>query len=198
MATMSAAKGRGAASGKKQKEISAEVSLPSRREFLYYIWGASMALLLGQATAGIIWFSLPRFKEGTFGGIFVFPPDRVPSTQAGVPESEPSGRFHVTNTDSGLLALYAVCTHLGCLPRWETDKFQCPCHGSQFALDGGYITGPAPRPLDRFPMTITFTDGTVMQTNAAGDPVDLRGRSTSEITSIEIDTGSTIRRPNNA
>ena len=47
-----------------------EISAPSRREFLYYIWTASLLLLLGEATAGIIWFALPRFKEGTFGGTF--------------------------------------------------------------------------------------------------------------------------------
>ncbi len=64
------------AKGKAAAEVQANV--PSRREFLYYIWGASMALLLGEATAGLIWFALPRFKEGTFGGVFTYPPDKLP------------------------------------------------------------------------------------------------------------------------
>jgi len=58
-----------------------QVEAPSRREFLYYIWGASIALLIGEAGAGLIWFALPRFKEGTFGGIFNFPPDQVPGVE---------------------------------------------------------------------------------------------------------------------
>ena len=57
---------------------SIQVAAPSRREFLYYIWGASMALLLGQTSAGLIWFAFPRFKEGEFGGTFAFNPEELP------------------------------------------------------------------------------------------------------------------------
>lgn len=43
------------------------------------------------------------------------------------------------------------CTHLGCVYHWESDarKFVCPCHNSEFGLDGKVLAGPAPRPLDR-------------------------------------------------
>lgn len=170
----------------------AEVAAPSRREFLYYIWGASMALLLGEATAGLIWFALPRFKEGTFGGVFNFPPDKVP--QAGTaPVSEPAGRFWVANAPEGLVVLYGVCTHLGCLPKWVdiNERFECPCHGSKFELNGKFIDGPAPRSLDRFRTTITFDDGTQVVTNGNGDPIPLEGRT---IASIAIDTGSRVMR----
>lgn len=50
----------------------------------------------------------------------------------------------------GLHAVSAVCTHMGCLAGWnETDRtWDCPCHGSRFALDGSVIHGPAVEPLD--------------------------------------------------
>jgi len=169
-----------------------QVAAPNRREFLYYIWGASMALLLGEATATIIWFSLPRFKEGTFGGVFSFAADRVPSVGSG-PLNVPEGRFWVSNSDKGLVILYAVCTHLGCLPKWVdvNFRFECPCHGSKFQIDGTYIEGPAPRSLDRFKTTLTFTDGSTVVQNASGDPIDLAGR---EIASVAIDTGTRLKR----
>ena len=45
----------------------------SRREFLYYIWGASIALISLQATGLLVWYLLPRFREGEFGGTFTLP-----------------------------------------------------------------------------------------------------------------------------
>jgi len=200
MATVTAAEGKSRAAATKAA-AAVEVSAPSRREFLYYIWGASIALLLGQAGAGLIWFALPRFKAGTFGGVFNFPPDRLPQLAGSAPVSQPEGRFHVVRTeDDGLVTLYGVCTHLGCLPKWQTDRFACPCHGSQYTLPGNWITGPAPRGLDMFPMRVTFDDGSVEETPGSAASVDgsayaikLNGRS---IAKIEIDTGSRIKRPN--
>ncbi len=182
-----------AAATKGNLQETVTVSPPSRREFLYYIWGASLILLTGQSVAGILWFAYPRFAEGTFGGTFSFPPERVPIA-GGDPESEPAGRFHVAHMeDDSLVVLYGVCTHLGCLPPWipANERFECPCHGSKFELDGLYIEGPAPRSLDRFFTTITFDDGTIETTNETGDPIPLQGR---RIASIQIDTGNRIRR----
>jgi len=49
-----------------------------------------------------------------------------------------------------LHAVSAVCTHMGCLVGWnETDRsWDCPCHGSRFALDGEVIHGPAVKALE--------------------------------------------------
>jgi len=44
------------------------------------------------------------------------------------------------------------CPHLGCGYKWDEDRteFVCPCHDSFFTKDGGIISGPSPRPLDRY------------------------------------------------
>lgn len=51
----------------------------------------------------------------------------------------------------GIYALYAVCTHLGCITRWQPsqDQMRCFCHGSAFLRTGENVEGPAPRPLER-------------------------------------------------
>lgn len=176
-----------------KEEVAVEVAGPSRREFLYYIWGASMVMLLGEATAGIIWFSLPRFEEGEFGGVFPFNASEIPE-QGSAPVEIPEGRLWLSYNQDGFRALYAVCTHLGCLPKWSENnfRFECPCHGSKFELDGEYITGPAPRGLDRFQTTITFADGTTASTPADGGPIPLEGK---EIAQVRVDTGSRINGP---
>lgn len=47
--------------------------------------------------------------------------------------------------------LTATCPHAGCFINYDerTNTFVCPCHNSQFALDGAIIDpSPSPRPMD--------------------------------------------------
>ena len=55
-----------------------------------------------------------------------------------------------------IYALSTVCTHLGCTPNWfaNEQKFKCPCHGSGFYKTGINFEGPAPRPLERFKISL--------------------------------------------
>ena len=62
-----------------------------------------------------------------------------------------------------IYALSTVCTHLGCTPNWMSadSKFKCPCHGSGFYTTGINFEGPAPRPLERFKITLS-DEGEIM------------------------------------
>lgn len=53
--------------------------------------------------------------------------------------------------DGALHKLLPACTHLGCPVSWnEADRtWDCGCHGSRFAADGGVIQGPATRAMRR-------------------------------------------------
>ncbi|MDQ4062021.1 MAG: FAD-dependent oxidoreductase [Pseudomonadota bacterium] len=50
------------------------------------------------------------------------------------------GRLHLRS---------AICTHMGCVVHWNPFErcWDCPCHGSHFAIDGTAINGPAAAPL---------------------------------------------------
>ncbi|RMG92466.1 MAG: hypothetical protein D6706_16790, partial [Chloroflexi bacterium] len=98
----------------------------------------------------------------------------------GEPFNFPDGRFWLVNLDTsnpqgkermyrvedesedikGVAAIYKVCTHLGCIYSWvpANNRFECPCHGSKYRLDGRRIEGPAPRTLDRFKLEALAAD----------------------------------------
>jgi cytochrome b6-f complex iron-sulfur subunit len=63
----------------------------------------------------------------------------------------------VTMMEAGYTALYQKCVHLGCrVPQCLTSQwFECQCHGSQYNRNGEKKGGPAPRGLDRFPLTVS-------------------------------------------
>ena len=67
------------------------------------------------------------------------------------------------NGEDIIYAIQSVCTHLGCPPNWlaAEQKFKCPCHGSGFYVSGINFEGPAPRPLERFKVTLA-DDGQIM------------------------------------
>jgi menaquinol-cytochrome c reductase iron-sulfur subunit len=66
--------------------------------------------------------------------------------------TEKSSAWVVKTEDHNVVAYMPACTHLACPYHWENkvNKFVCPCHGSDFSLDGKVLMGPASRPLDRF------------------------------------------------
>lgn len=58
--------------------------------------------------------------------------------------------------EAGYTALYQKCPHLGCrVPECKTSQwFECQCHGSQYNRNGEKKGGPAPRGMDRFPLSV--------------------------------------------
>lgn len=156
-----------------ETEIQPGDSGMTRREFLNYAWLASLGILLAEMGGAVYLFAMPRFREGEFGGLF-FLGIAADYTLEEEPEYISKGKFYMIRDDDGLLALYKVCTHLGCLVPWvpSANRFICPCHGSQFQRDGTYISGPAPRALDRFVIRLIGADGRVLaETDPEGYPV---------------------------
>lgn len=163
----------------------------SRREFLNYVWGASMALFLAQFGGISFLFAMPRFREGEVGGRFSQSVADFGYDANGLPNANNVGKFWMVKVGDTINAIYKVCTHLGCLYGWNsTGKiFACPCHGSQFEVDGKWIAGPAPRNLDRFKMQILDTSGNVIaSSDEAGSMIKLPAGADR----IIVDTGAKI------
>ena len=74
--------------------------------------------------------------------------DLAPGTGAVVDHE--GTRYAVYRSENGDLdALSARCTHMGCLVGFNPAErsWDCPCHGSRFALNGDVLEGPAVEPL---------------------------------------------------
>ncbi|MEM7031594.1 MAG: Rieske 2Fe-2S domain-containing protein [Chloroflexota bacterium] len=178
--------------GKKKAAPFVRPANVTRREFLNLAWLGSIALLTVQTLGISILFAFPRFKEGDFGGIIRIgnAASRLPEVNA-PPVPFASGKFWLTNTPEGAYAIYQVCTHLGCLYAWSdvTSRFECPCHGSKFSLDGSFIEGPAPRSLDRFPLIALDDNGNeIARTPESGGGLPLNGDE-----DLVVDTGGRIQ-----
>jgi len=204
-------------------DVSVETDAPervplSRREFLNYLWAMSMAVAMAGTGGAAIWFLVPRFREGEFGGVFAVPVNEVPPADS-PPKEFPEGRFWLSSigdgtmqdarrpddypVSTGVRAIYKVCTHLGCLYKWvsSNDRFECPCHGSKFLQTGTRIDGPARRNLDVFPIEVVDAAGNVLartepaMNSREGTPVEIPP----EAVELRIDTGRRITgAPNSA
>ncbi len=58
----------------------------------------------------------------------------------------------VVRGPAGYRAFSAVCTHLGCLVKWDGPgrQFKCPCHAAVFDENGHVVSGPPPAPLPEY------------------------------------------------
>ncbi len=127
----------------------------SRRNFFSRAGWVAFLSFCGSFLIGSLRFMYPRV---------LFEPS--PVFKAGYPDDYPVGtvstkwvkaqRVWLVRNDEGIYAILALCTHLGCTPRWldAENKFKCPCHGSGFTREGVNFEGPAPRPLERVQVTL--------------------------------------------
>jgi len=137
-----------------------------RRIFLFSLFGSWLAigfLSLTASTLGMI-LGTVRFL---FPNVLSEPPSKI---KVGFADDYEQGKvverykdqhaWIVRNrNDKGQETIYALsttCTHLGCTPNWleREQKFKCPCHGSGFYITGINFEGPAPRPLERWAISV--------------------------------------------
>jgi nitrite reductase/ring-hydroxylating ferredoxin subunit len=125
----------------------------TRRRLLRNGWGIGAGLLTF-AAGWTSWELLrPLAASGAGGKISLGDPSNFAD---GTATFVNEGRLWVVNAGGELFALAQKCPHLGCrVPYCESSgRFECPCHGSVFDIGGEWITGPSPRGMDRYPLTV--------------------------------------------
>lgn len=69
------------------------------------------------------------------------------------------GAVWLVRTGDAVRAMSAECPHVGCQVESTGRAFRCPCHVSDFDLQGRCLTGPSPRGLD--PIDVQVREGVV-------------------------------------
>lgn len=143
-----------------------------RRDFLLKLGIGSGLAALGAQTVASMRSLVPNVSY-----------DAPTTVRLGMPNDFPDGlkflpdeRLFVFREGNTFHAISAVCTHLGCTVRAEalsqpevatveghslrlTHRFLCPCHGSRYTGDGSNVSGPAPKPLAWYHLSVSPDDG---------------------------------------
>jgi cytochrome b6-f complex iron-sulfur subunit len=130
---------------------------PSRRSFFSWMslaWVSFTASMLAAGTATTRFM----FPNVLFEPPLTFRAGRPEELKLGIVDErfKDSNNVWLVREEGGIYALSTTCTHLGCTPNWLSteQKFKCPCHGSGFYITGINFEGPAPRPLERFAISL--------------------------------------------
>lgn len=147
----------------------------SRRNAMRLMLGGAIGLAGVEFLATTVNFLWPNLKGGlgsvvNVGKLTTFEPVTPKKGEPFHNLKIKSWIVNLVDFDKSVQALYHVCPHLGCTVPFcnISGRFECPCHGSTYNLHGEWISGPAPRGLDRFTGSVkgghVFVDTTVLIT----------------------------------
>ena len=137
-----------------------------RRQFMSWVTGAISAIIgFGLGIPAIAYIVGPSLKKeetqswinlGSTSKVELGTPSlfkaKIQRQTGWIVNEEQISVFVLTENGRDFQAMSNICTHLGCRIRWIDDReeFFCPCHNGVFDKDGRIVSGPVPRPLDRF------------------------------------------------
>lgn len=146
--------------------------MKDRRDFLMKMGIGAGVVGIGAQAGASLRSLVPNVSYDAPTTVKLGPPGEFPDGLKFLPDE----RLFVFREGKTFHAVSAVCTHLGCTVRAEalpqpqtmtvegaslrvTHRFLCPCHGSTYSGDGGNVSGPAPRPLAWYHLSVSPDDG---------------------------------------
>jgi quinol---cytochrome c reductase iron-sulfur subunit, bacillus type len=81
---------------------------------------------------------------------------KIERTTGWIKNEEELSVYVLTEDGRDYVVMSNICTHLGCRIRWIAEKgqFFCPCHNGVFNKNGDVVSGPPPKPLNRYEVKI--------------------------------------------
>lgn len=147
----------------KDADASAEEGSVTRRRLMSYIGWGSFASFFGGITLGTLRFFFPRVLYEPSQQFIAGKPEDYQVGEVSTRMQKEQRVWMIRNAE-GMYSLVSICTHLGCTPIWHPaeERIKCPCHGSNFLVDGQNVAGPAPVPLFRAAIALDLAGNIVV------------------------------------
>ena len=135
----------------------------TRRRLLSFLGWSSFGSFCGGVSIGSLRFFFPRILYEPAQQFIAGKPEDYQVGEVST-RMKKEQRVWMIRNEQGIYALISVCTHLGCTPIWHSteNRIKCPCHGSNFLVDGQNIAGPAPSPLFRAAVSLDLAGNIVV------------------------------------
>lgn len=131
----------------------------TRRRFLTALFAAATTMGLAAFLAPLARYAYPVLRGQVFEKQKIAAISQI--TAEGLRFDYMDTPSMVIRMSDGTYGAYSlVCTHLGCIVKWEVKNqdFYCPCHAGKFDENGVNISGPPPKPLTKYRLSIEGND----------------------------------------
>ena len=139
----------------------------SRRSFLNYILGLSGLGLLGSILYPVLQFILPpKLSEAIQSNVVAGKVGELKPNSGKVFKFGNRPGILIMMASGELRAFSAVCAHLQCTVQYRSDlsMIWCACNNGRFNLNGEVTSGPPPRPLEQYKVSLRGDDIVVSKT----------------------------------
>ena len=129
----------------------------SRRRFLDYLLGTGLLLWLASVLYPVARFLIPpKLAAADVTSVEAAKVDELAPNSFKIFRFGRKPAILVRQADGSYRALSARCTHLDCTVQYQPDTQQiwCACHNGRYDTDGRNISGPPPRPLERYEVVV--------------------------------------------
>lgn len=133
----------------------------NRRRFVNIFFGAGLTGTIAASLYPIIRYIIPtRETQESINSVAAAKVGELAPNTHKIFKFGTSPGILIHTMEGEYIAFSAICTHLTCSVRFESDSqiILCPCHNGRFDLAGNVISGPPPSPLEAFDVEISGED----------------------------------------
>jgi len=138
-------------------EIPGYTEKTSRRDFLNYVLGIGFFGWIGAILYPMYSYLVPpKSPEVDTSNISIGKASEIENNSSKMFKIGNKPGILIKTKEGELKAFSATCTHLDCTVQFNKDEnlIWCACHNGKYDLNGTNISGPPPKPLTPFKISV--------------------------------------------